>query len=222
MEATEAGHRVLLSGPDQVGERGRYLPMAIDRVQTTGSTAIARREGIAEDGGDATETGAAAPDGDTRSEPRAPTGGQPRRTARWLWLVYAVVVVIVAVAITDTVTAHGALSRTDAALQVEQARLQQADRTLLAVHRELIRTDGLADDAARTLTAETAQLTSVRAELTAAEADQFDNGVSIADLTTCLSGVQQALNQISLGDAGGAAASLNGVASTCRAAEPSG
>ena len=45
-------------------------------------------------------------------------------------------------------------------------------------------------------------------------------GVSISNLDTCLAGVEKALNQIALANQTGAAATLQGVASNCRAAEP--
>jgi hypothetical protein len=159
-----------------------------------------------------------------RSAPVAPPipARPPRHRRRWLWVVYAVLIATLAASLADAVASHGRLSRTDAALQVEQAKVRQANASLLAVHRELLQADGLADNAAQVLARETAQLTSVRSQLAAAEADQFENGVSIAHLTACLSGVQQALNQISLGDTAGAAATINGVSSTCQGAEPTG
>jgi hypothetical protein len=78
-----------------------------------------------------------------------------------------------------------------------------------------------ATSAAQILATETAQLASVQSQLASAEADVFANGVSINDLDLCLSGVERALNQISLDDQAGAAATLDGVASSCRGAAPS-
>jgi hypothetical protein len=46
--------------------------------------------------------------------------------------------------------------------------------------------------------------------------------VSISDLDICLSGVEKALNQISLGNRNGAATTLNGASPSCRGAQPSG
>ncbi len=48
------------------------------------------------------------------------------------------------------------------------------------------------------------------------------DGVNIANLDTCLAGVNQALNEISLGDQSGAGAILDRYAGNCQAAEPSG
>ena len=56
---------------------------------------------------------------------------------------------------------------------------------------------------AGTLATETSQLAAAQAQLASTEANVFANGVSINDLDTCLSGVEQALNQISLGRPGG-------------------
>ena len=74
--------------------------------------------------------------------------------------------------------------------------------------------------AARTLATETSQLAAVEAQLAATEANVHADGVSIDDLDTCLSGVEQALNEISIDDQHGAASTLDGVAAPCRAAEP--
>ena len=65
------------------------------------------------------------------------------------------------------------------------------------------------------------QLAADQAQLARAQADVFAQGVSISDLDTCLSGVEKSLNQISLDDQTGAAATLSGVASNCKEAAPS-
>jgi Tfp pilus assembly protein PilX len=68
----------------------------------------------------------------------------------------------------------------------------------------------------------TAQLASVRDQLSSAQKNLFVQGVSIAAVDTCLGGVEAALNQIAVNDPSGAAASLNQVSTSCKSAEASG
>jgi hypothetical protein len=112
------------------------------------------------------------------------------------------------------------LHRTDAALATEQARVQRTVARVHATEVALHKVSVQSAAAARTLTTESSQLAADESHLTTAEADVTANGVNISDLDACLSGVQQALNEISLGDRPAAEASLDGVAATCRAAEP--
>jgi hypothetical protein len=70
------------------------------------------------------------------------------------------------------------------------------------------------------LDTESSELAIDQSHLSAAEADITTKGVNISDLNTCLSGVQQALNEISLGDRPAAVTSLDRVGPTCQAAEP--
>jgi len=77
------------------------------------------------------------------------------------------------------------------------------------------------DQAGHTLSSDSNQLAADQAQLARAQAGIFAQGVSISDLDMCLSGVEKSLNQISLDDESGAAATLSGVASTCKDAEPS-
>jgi hypothetical protein len=145
----------------------------------------------------------------------------PRRGHRRLGWTYAVVLVVLAAGVAMGVSSRAQLQRTDAGLTAMRARLhqtvgraRQAESTLAAVTAQ-------ASSAAHLLSTETAQLASVQSQLASTEANVFANGVSINDLDTCLSGVEQALNEISLNDQHDAATTLNGVAASCRAAAPS-
>ncbi len=112
------------------------------------------------------------------------------------------------------------LHRTDATMASVQARVQQTVARVHATQVALHKVSAQSAAAARTLTTETSQLAADESHLSTTEADLTANGVNISDLDACLSGVQQALNEISLGDRSAAEASLDGVAATCRAAEP--
>jgi hypothetical protein len=159
-----------------------------------------------------------------RVRPAAPTGDVTigPRQRRWpVRVTYAVVIVVLGIGVAIGVSSRAQLHRTDAAEASTQAQLRhtldqarRAEATLTAVSAQ-------ATSAAQILASETAQLASVQSQLASAEADVFANGVSINDLDLCLSGVERALNQISLDDQAGAAATLDGVASSCRGAAPS-
>jgi hypothetical protein len=130
-----------------------------------------------------------------RRTERSPTrGAVPRPGRHGLGWAYAAVVVVVAVAVAVGLSGRAHLQRTDTDLTATRARLHVA--------------------------VDTAQLASVQAQLASTEANVFANGVSINDLDTCLSGVERALNQISLNDQVDAASTLDGVAASCRAAAP--
>ena len=67
-----------------------------------------------------------------------------------------------------------------------------------------------------------ANLTSTQTNLANANTGLTLKATEIATLSTCLGGVGQALNQISVGDQTGAVATMSGVASTCQSAEDQG
>jgi septal ring factor EnvC (AmiA/AmiB activator) len=133
---------------------------------------------------------------------------------------YAVGVALLAAALAAGVGAHAQLDRTNAELTVVRARLHLTVDRAHRAQAGLAAVTAQSTDAARTLATETSQLASVEAQLASTESNVFANGVSINNLNACLSGVEQALNQISLNDQQGAAATLNGVAASCRASEP--
>ncbi len=151
--------------------------------------------------------------------PSSRTNG--RRARRRLTVVYTLLVALLVAGVAVAAGLHGHLHRTDDELATVRSRLQgtihrahQAEASLAAVSTQ-------SAAAAKTLAAETAQLSAAQAQLASTEVNVFANGVSINDLDLCVAGVERALNQISLNDQQGAAASLNGVAAACRAAEPS-
>jgi hypothetical protein len=125
-------------------------------------------------------------------------------------------------ALTAAFELHSQLGRTNRSLTSTRAELRRTLEQVATTGAALARITGQSTAAGQTLEMETAQLGTDQQQLAAAEANIHANGVSIADLDTCLSGVEKALNQISLGNKSGAVATLNGVASSCRKAQPSG
>ena len=157
---------------------------------------------------------------------RTPDPGLVRRRGRrWgrrrLGWTYAVVIVMLAAVVAVGVSSRAQLHRTDDELTAVRARLHQTVQRARQAEAGLAAVTAQATSAAHLLATETGQLASVQSQLATTEANVFANGVSINDLDTCLSGVEQALNQISLNDQTGAATTLNGVAGSCRAAAPS-
>jgi hypothetical protein len=171
-----------------------------------------------------------APDGwidDRPSDVKAePTEAQPavrrRRRRRRLLVVYAVVSILLMTAMVVGVQANRQLTRTDASLASIRSQLRRTTAQVATARSELNTAvaHSVADDA--TLQTETAQLAADQSQLAKVQADVHAKGVSIGQLDLCLSGVEQALNQIAVGDQPGAATTLNGVSANCKSAEPSG
>ena len=130
------------------------------------------------------------------------------------------VLVVLAAGVAMGASSRAQLHRTDAELTAVRARLHQTVGRARQAESRLAAVTAQATSAAHLLSTETAQLASVQSQLASTEANVFANGVSINNLDTCLSGVEQALNEISLGDQHDAATTLNGVAASCRAATP--
>ena len=145
-----------------------------------------------------------------------------RRRRRRLLVVYAVVSILLVTAVVVGVQANRQLTRTDASLASVRSQLRRTTTQVATARSELATAvaHSVADDA--TLQTETAQLAADQGQLAKVQADVHAKGVSIGQLDLCLSGVEQALNQIAVGDQPGAAATLNGVSANCASAEPSG
>ncbi len=144
-----------------------------------------------------------------------------RRAVRRLTVAYVAVLTLLIGGAVVAVTANHGLRTTNRQLAAVRVHLEQTIGRARVAERHLDTVAAESTAAATTLSTETAQLTAAQAQLASTEADVFTNGVSIGQLDTCLAGVERALNQISLNDQQGAAASLDGVATACRAAEPS-
>ncbi len=168
-----------------------------------------------------TSTGTEHTDGTSaRAMPRGRRQDRPRPDRRLRWFC-AVALAALAVAVPVGVNGRAQLHRTETQLTEVRARLHQTVIRARSAAAALTAVTAQATSAAQVLATETDQLASVQSQLASTEANVFANGVSINGLDTCLSGVEQALNQISLGDQHGAATTLDGVAGSCRAAAPS-
>lgn len=151
-------------------------------------------------------------------EARAGPDRRTRRTA----LVAVVGSLVLLVAVAASVLDHHRLQRTDSAIATTRVQLSRTITATVAARGRLAQAARESGAAAGALGAASFQLAAVQAQLTAAQANIRLDGVSIADLDTCLTGVNQALNEISLGDQAGAAALLRQYEGSCQAAEPPG
>ncbi len=155
--------------------------------------------------------------------PTERSGGRSKRPGRrHRPVAYAVELLVLAAALVTAVDLHAQLGRTNGSLTSTRAELHRTIGQVAVAREELATVSDQSNAAARTLETETVQLAADQQQLSDAEASIHAKGVSISDLVTCLSGVERALNQISLGNQSGAATTLNGVSSSCRSARPSG
>jgi hypothetical protein len=155
---------------------------------------------------------------DNGNDAAIPVGGR----RRWGYLVVCLVgVALLSASTAVAIEAHVQLHRTDGALSSVRARLSQTDTLLIEARAQLAVDTPQSDQAGHSLSTESTQLAADQAQLAQAQAGVYAQGVSISDLDTCLSGVEESLNQLSLGNESGAATTLNGVAATCKDAEPS-
>jgi type II secretory pathway component PulM len=170
-----------------------------------------------------------APDGwiDDRlsSDEAEPTPALPaalRRRRRRRLLAYVVVSILLVTAVVVGVQANRQLTRTDASLASIRGQLRQTTAQVATARSQLATAVAHSEADEGTLRTETAQLAADQGQLAKVQDDVQAKGVSIGQLDLCLSGVEQALNQIAVGDQPGAAATLNGVSANCQGAEPSG
>jgi septal ring factor EnvC (AmiA/AmiB activator) len=149
-----------------------------------------------------------------------PTPVSGDRTGRRLVAALIAGLLVLAALVVLGAVAHGDLEHTAGTLAVERTRLAQSQSQLSAARHRLAAVQSQSDTAGRALSAASTRLATAQSQLARAQADVSTQGVSISNLDTCLAGVEKALNQIALADQPGAVATLQSVASNCRAAEP--
>ncbi|HXW38917.1 MAG TPA: hypothetical protein VEJ44_04420 [Acidimicrobiales bacterium] len=139
-------------------------------------------------------------------------------------LVVAVLVtLVVLLAIMSLFAAVGvrADNRTAGNVAARRAEVRATVHELALAHAALDSAAEKAGAAGRALAAASATLATDQAALARTQADVWINGVSIGDLDTCLSDVEQALNAVSLGNPSQAASILTSADAACRAVETS-
>ena len=106
---------------------------------------------------------------------------------------------------------HGSLTFTQHDSGVVQAALTSVRRNLRAVDHQV-------NQSAASLSSDTAQLHQVQTALTQAQANVSNQGSDITALKSCLGGVEQALNALSVDDEQTAVDALTAVSSSCQSA----
>ena len=106
---------------------------------------------------------------------------------------------------------HGSLTLTRHDIGVVQAELTSVRRNLRAVDHQV-------RQSAESLSSDTAQLHQIQTALTQAQANVSNRGSDITALKSCLGGVEQALNALSVDDEQTAVDALTAVSSSCQTA----
>lgn len=136
----------------------------------------------------------------------------------------SVVVAVVAASVVAGLLASSAWSArrqahaADTATAATRARVASTDHRLEEIEAELKAVRARWGTAETALEAANRSLAALRFELAGTQNHQFDQGVSIGAVQSCLGGVQAALNDIALGFPGQATAALHNVAGSCATA----
>ncbi len=161
-------------------------------------------------------------DTDSDHSSTEPPDHDQRQRRHRLLAAYATGLALLATTVVVGAASHATLRSTQTSLTSVQAELRRATAHLAATRAELSTVTSQSGSARSSLATESAQLSADQTELASAEVNVFAKGVSISELDACLSSVERALNQISLGDQSGAATTISGASASCRAAEPAG
>jgi hypothetical protein len=151
-----------------------------------------------------------------------------RREARRGWgrwrpaVLYGLGSLILIAAVAKGIEGHNRLQRTNASITAMRTEWHRTLTEVSTARAHLNQATSESDAAGTALAAASDQLTAVGAQLASAQAGVRVDGVNISELDACLSGVDRALNEVSLGDQADAAASLRQVSTSCQQAEPSG
>jgi hypothetical protein len=121
----------------------------------------------------------------------------------------------------DQVNAHHQYQRTHTALGVTQLQTHTVSAQLQELTRGLgvLKTQVGSDTTA--LSQDSSQLLGAQTSLSAAQAHVTQQASLIASLQSCLVGVEQALNELAVGNRASAIAALNAVSASCTSAEAS-
>jgi hypothetical protein len=121
----------------------------------------------------------------------------------------------------DQVQARAQYGRTNTALGVTQQRTHTVSTQFQALRRDLsvLKTQVGSDTTA--LNQDSSQLLGAQTSLSAAQAHVTQQASLITSLQSCLVGVEQALNELAIGNQASAIAALNAVSTSCTAAEAS-
>lgn len=157
--------------------------------------------------------------------PDAPTDPEPPRRHPWRWARLAALCgVVVAGAVVlgyvtnNEIQANTRFDQAHRELDGTRTRLGVARSNLATVSADLRSVDGQVRLDTTTLAQDTAQLQGAEAALADARASVAHQAGAMADLRSCLGGVEQGLNALSVGDRVHALEALTAVSASCTAA----
>ena len=170
--------------------------------------------------GRATPTTPVPGNGSGAAVPRRRLGGSGQGSGPWRKRILVAVTAVVGVGalglgIGSDLQTRSALRQARSELHATRFQVARTLRTLSSVESNLLRTSGqrtVLQNELRTTTQELAaaqaNLSSTQAGLSSADTSLVSQGIDIAVLNACLAGVEQALNQIAVGDNSGAVSSI--------------
>ncbi len=160
--------------------------------------------------------------------PDATSAPTPRRHRLWA-VAAAVALALVLTGIISDLQVRSDLRQARASLASTRAHLTVVLANLSAVEATLARTSAQRSDLQAALARTSQQLAGAedslagtKQQLSGAQLGLLADGVNTVALNTCLAGVEQALNQVAVGNTSGAAFSISLVASSCQAADGGG
>jgi hypothetical protein len=162
------------------------------------------------------------------SEPQAPVPASARPEVRrhpsrpWAWAVTFACVAVVGSALGyllhDAVRANHAYDRARASLFTTRHHTTVVSHELARARTDLALLTHQVGSDTTALSQDTSALQGARAALSSAENHVSQQATLLTSLNTCLGGVEQALNALSVGSQSSAVAALHGVSQSCSAA----
>jgi hypothetical protein len=161
--------------------------------------------------------------GERRLDEIAGAGRPPRKLRMWLLglALFALFAGVLGYLVGNEVQVNTQFDQAHATLDLTRHHFTLAVNDLVAVRRDLHGADAQVDADSTALAKDTAQLKVVQAQLVQAQATVTQQGSDISDLQTCLGGVQQALNALSVGDQVQGVDQLDAVSTPCQNAAAS-
>ncbi len=151
--------------------------------------------------------------------PISPSSPPHRRRRRLSGAVAALILIAGSVAVVkNEVQTNGRFARYQASLSVTKQTLRLTRTDLASLQRELSALDSGLSQSKSALATDVDQLQTVAAALQKSEQVVSQQGSSIVALQSCLGGVEQALNALSVGDHGSAIRALDDVSANCHSA----
>ena len=149
----------------------------------------------------------------------------PRWSRRGRWVLglaaCALFVAALGLLLADQVQARASYNRAHAALGVTQQRTRAVSGQLEELRRDLRVLKTQVGNDTTALSQDSSQLLGAKTSLSAAQTHVDQQASLITSLQSCLVGVEQALNELAVGDQGRAITALNAVSASCTAAEAS-